>query len=402
MPGNHQVKPLPFAYNALDGISEQTNKYHHDTHYAGYVNKRNEVENNLEKVDRSKAHANWSDFGELKRRETFNAAGMVNHEIYWDILGGKGKPEGSLIDKIKADFGSFEAWMEDFKASAKTALGWTVLAFDFVDGRLHNFNGDSHDLGVWNTVPLVPIDVFEHAYYHDQGPNRANYIEAYLRNIDWKKVSTRFEKWVPKNYKTSAQASHLVKPLPYAYNALDGISEQTNKYHHDTHYAGYVNKRNEIEKTLSGVDKSKAHANWSDFGELKRREVFNACGQILHEIYWDALGGKGKPEGSVIEKINSDFGSFQAWETDFKAAAKCALGWTILVFDPSDNRLHNFNGDSHHMGVIWGSTPLLPIDVFEHAYYHDQGPNRAAYIDAFLRNVDWKKVSARYEKRLKP
>ena len=197
MASEFKPKPLTFAYDSLKGISEQTNKFHHDTHYVGYVNKRNEIEKKLDSVDRSAANANYSEFGALKRHETFNANGQVLHEIYWEVLGGEGKPEGIVVEMIKRDFGSFEKWREDFIACGKVALGWTVLAFDYSDGRLRDFIGDSHNQGaLWGAVPLVAMDCFEHSYYHDQGPNRAAYLEAYLSNIDWKKVDHRFERFV--------------------------------------------------------------------------------------------------------------------------------------------------------------------------------------------------------------
>ena len=196
----HKIKPLPFAYNALRGISEQVNKWHHDTHYAGYVNKRNEIELELEKVDRSKANANYSVFRGLKERETFCANGQILHEIYYDILGGDGKVNNSLsvVKRIEEDFGSFEKWKEDLVASSKVALGWAILAYDPSDGKLRNFIGDTQNQGgIWGAIPLVPIDVFEHAYYFDQGPDRAKYIQAFLDNLDWDKVEERFKKLVP-------------------------------------------------------------------------------------------------------------------------------------------------------------------------------------------------------------
>ena len=199
--GKHVVKPLPFAYNSLKGISEQVNKWHHDTHYAGYVNKRNEVELELQKVDRSKANANWSVFRALKDRETFNANGQILHEIYWAVLGGDGKPDENIavVKKIVQDFGSFDAWKEDMIASAKISLGWAVLAWDPSDGTLRNFTGDSHNHGgAWGSMPLIALDVFEHAYYYDYGPDRAKYIQVYLNNIDWSRVQERFNRLTPK------------------------------------------------------------------------------------------------------------------------------------------------------------------------------------------------------------
>jgi Fe-Mn family superoxide dismutase len=187
---------------------------------------------------------------------------------------------------------------------------------------------------------------------------------------------------------------HKTKPLPFAYGSQKGISEATDKRHHDTHYAGYVAKRNEVEQKLEACDKTKANANYSEFGELKRKETFNASGQILHELYWEVLGGDGAidSDSAIAKAIVADFGSFENWKADMVATAKASTGWAILCLDPSDGRLHNYLCDSHNFGAVWGAIPLLALDVFEHAYYGDYGPDRAKYIEAYLSDVDWKKV----------
>ncbi|MFH0922812.1 MAG: Fe-Mn family superoxide dismutase [Candidatus Micrarchaeota archaeon] len=185
---------------------------------------------------------------------------------------------------------------------------------------------------------------------------------------------------------------HKVKPLPFALDALKGFSKQLNEWHHDTHYAGYVNKRNEIEIALETIDKTKANANYSQYGELKRKETFNASGQLLHELYWDNLGGDGKPSGEILKAIESDFGSFEKWKADFLACAKASTGWAILCLDKG--KMRNFLCDSHNQGAVWGANPILALDVFEHAYYHDYGPNRGAYLEAFMNNIDWKKADS--------
>lgn len=194
--------------------------------------------------------------------------------------------------------------------------------------------------------------------------------------------------------------THQVKPLPFGYDATPGISQQVNTWHHDTHYAGYVKKRNEIEEKLEKADRSQANANYSEYGELKRRETFNASGQILHELYWDMLGtggARGKPQGRIAEKMIADFGSVGIWQEDFIACAKAALGWAILCYDPSDGRLHNYLVDYHNNGAVWGARPLLAMDVFEHAYYHDYGPDRGKYVESYLNNVAWDKVNKAYQ-----
>jgi Fe-Mn family superoxide dismutase len=199
---------------------------------------------------------------------------------------------------------------------------------------------------------------------------------------------------------SNSEGVHPVKPMPMEYELVKGImDEETYKWHHDTHYAGYVSKRNEIEAELSKADRSKANANYSSFRSLKLEETWNGDGAVLHELYWQTIGGDGKyDEGmSIIKKIGDDFGSFNAWKDDMVATAKVARGWAALCIDEmSDGKLRNFLFDVHNQGGIVGSVPLLVVDVFEHAYYHKFGPDRGAYLNAFIGNIDWKGVEERY------
>jgi superoxide dismutase, Fe-Mn family len=190
------------------------------------------------------------------------------------------------------------------------------------------------------------------------------------------------------------------KPLLYAYTALKGISERVLTWHHTKHYAGYVSKRNEIEAELEKVDKTKANANYSAFGELKRKETFNASGQILHEIYFENMGGDGKADDHlpIVKRLIHDFGSLDAWRLDLKMTAAASLGWAILCYDPSDGRLRNFLCDSHHQGAVWGAIPIVALDVFEHAYHADVGPDRPAYLENFFGNLHWGRINERFLK----
>lgn len=193
---------------------------------------------------------------------------------------------------------------------------------------------------------------------------------------------------------------HVVNPLPYEYDALEGsISKLTNERHHDKHYAGYVKKRNECEEKLKTTDRSAVNANYSEYSELKRREVFNAAGQILHAVYYDVMGGDGNPDESlsVVQKLIQDFGSIQAWKEDFIAASKSAFGWTALCHDYTDGKLRNFVADAHNQGWPPAVFPLIPIDVYEHAYYADYGPDRGAYINGFLEVLNWQKIDEYYQ-----
>src|SRR5271157_1199545 len=142
------------------------------------------------------------------------------------------------------------------------------------------------------------------------------------------------------------EAAHQIKPMPVTYDTVSAVmDEETYRWHHDTHYAGYVNKRNEIETAIKVADLTKANANYSAYRELKLEETWNANGAVLHELYWGAMGGEGKPgEGlGIVKKIMEDFGSFDAWKSDFVACGKVSRGWTVLGIDAStDGKLRNF------------------------------------------------------------
>lgn len=181
----------------LVGISDKQIDFHFDTHYKGYVTKLNEVLEKLENVDRSKAHQNYSEYRALKVEETFNHMGVVLHELYFENLkDGKGtKPSAKLMEQIGKNFGSFERWKEDFKACGMALRGWAVLVFDLSTGKLINNGLDAHNVyTLTNTIPLLVLDVYEHAYYADYGPKRAPYIDAFFENINWDVVNGRFDK----------------------------------------------------------------------------------------------------------------------------------------------------------------------------------------------------------------
>ena len=190
-----------------------------------------------------------------------------------------------------------------------------------------------------------------------------------------------------------------VKDLPFAKDALQGISAQTIETHHDKLYPGYVNKRNEIEQALPNADRSKAAQTYSEYRSLKHEETFNADGQILHELYFSHLGGDGAaPTGALAEQINKDYSSFDKFAEDLAAGGMAARGWANVALDPTDMKLHIFIADAHNQGGVWGTIPIMTLDVYEHAYFIDYGSARADYIKAFFKNVNWQKVSENFEK----
>lgn len=198
------------------------------------------------------------------------------------------------------------------------------------------------------------------------------------------------------------------KKRPYsdeeAKNLLkDVVSPETTDWHYNTHHKGYVTFLNKIEQNLEKADRSTANGNWSDIGELKRRMTWNHGGALLHDVYWEALGGDGDtskgPE--VIAAIEKEFGSFEKWKEDFKATAMAAKlsGWAVLTLDQLySGRLLDVLVDEHHYGAIWGGIPLISLDVFEHAYYHKDGPGRAKYIDNFFNNLHWGRINDKFKK----
>jgi Fe-Mn family superoxide dismutase len=188
---------------------------------------------------------------------------------------------------------------------------------------------------------------------------------------------------------------HELKPLPFT--SLEGISLKTNEIHHDKLYAGYVNKRNEIEEKIKAADPADANQIYSQWRGLKEGETFAANGMILHEIFFDTLGGKGDPDDTLVKhKIVEEFGSWDRFIAEFTATAMGARGWAILAYDFSDSRLHIYAADAQNQGGVWGAVPVLLCDVYEHAYLLDFGSDRKSYIAAYLRNIDWGKVDAHY------
>jgi len=185
--------------------------------------------------------------------------------------------------------------------------------------------------------------------------------------------------------------------LPYDYDALEPhISEQVVRWHHDTHHQSYVDSWNDAEGALAENRED------GDFGSSPtaiRSVTHNSGGHILHELFWENMSpnGGGEPSGALADHIEADFGSYEAWKGEFEAAAGDASGWALLVYDSYSDRLRNVVVDNHDEGALWGAHPVLALDVWEHSYYHDYGPARGDFVDAFFDVVDWDEPEARFE-----
>jgi superoxide dismutase, Fe-Mn family len=188
-----ELKPSLFE---LDGISRAAIEAHYRL-YEGYVNKRNEILGKLDGVDLSAANQVYSEIRALKADLTFAIGGIKNHEIYFEHLGGDGgDPDGPIGDLIKRDFGAIADWRADLKATGMAARGWAWTAYDWDEGRLFNYLGDSQNTyPIWNATPLVALDVYEHAYFLDYQTDRASYIDAFFDNLDWAKVNEWLNKY---------------------------------------------------------------------------------------------------------------------------------------------------------------------------------------------------------------
>ncbi len=177
-----------------------------------------------------------------------------------------------------------------------------------------------------------------------------------------------------------------LKPSLYE---LDGISRESVEAHYKL-YEGYVSKRNEILSKLAEVDPSSANQVYSEIRALKVELSFAVGGVKNHEIYFEHLGGDGgDPDGAAAALIERDFGSTEAWRTDLKASGMAGRGWAWTAYDWDEQRLFNYVGDAQNTYPIWNATPLVALDVYEHAYFLDYRTDRASYIDAFFNNLDW-------------
>ena len=174
---------------------------------------------------------------------------------------------------------------------------------------------------------------------------------------------------------------------------LDGISRESVEAHYKL-YEGYVNKRNEILEKLGSVDLGSANQVYSEFRALKVELSFASGGIKNHEIYFDHLGGAGSnPEGLIGQLVERDFGSAGEWRADLKASGMAGRGWAWTAYDWDEGRLFNYVGDTQNTYPIWNATPLVALDVYEHAYFLDFQTDRGAYIDAFFANLDWAVVN---------
>jgi Fe-Mn family superoxide dismutase len=189
--------------------------------------------------------------------------------------------------------------------------------------------------------------------------------------------------------------SHRIKPLSFKPHRLDGLSARLIDSHYENNYGGAVRRLNAIDRKLADLDP----ATGSNFllNGLKREQLIAANSAILHEIYFDGLGGGGEPDGDLAAALERDFGSVARWRAEFVAMGKALAGgsgWVLLCWSPDLGRLLN-QWAADHTHALAGGDVLLALDMYEHAYHLDFGANAGGYVDAFMRNLRWDYVATR-------
>ena len=163
-------------------------------------------------------------------------------------------------------------------------------------------------------------------------------------------------------------------------------------------YEGYVTNINKIDEILNKGDAQRDQANttFSWYRELKRGETFALDGVILHELYFENIGGKSEaPDETVVPILEESFGSVGKWQEDFIATAKASRGWAVLCLDQRSMRYRNISLDAHDVGNIAYSAPVLVLDMYEHAYFLQYADKKVDYINAFMKNINWNVVGER-------
>jgi superoxide dismutase, Fe-Mn family len=193
----HKLPELPYAYNALEPhYDEATVRLHHDAHHKAYVDGLNNAE---AKLSEAREKGDFALIKHWERELAFHGSGHLLHTLFWMNMSpdGGGTPTGILLERINQDFGSFEGFKKQFTAAAVAVegSGWALLVWNSEFGKLEILQAEKHqNLTQWGVVPLLTVDVWEHAYYLKFQNKRAAWIEAWWNIVNWEDVSQRFQK----------------------------------------------------------------------------------------------------------------------------------------------------------------------------------------------------------------
>jgi Fe-Mn family superoxide dismutase len=201
--------------------------------------------------------------------------------------------------------------------------------------------------------------------------------------------------------KARASDSGLVtgQPKPLRYKSIPGfLSAEQIAPHHTAHYGGALRGYSAADAKLQTSITQSTAIDSDAYGAIQRARTSKGNSVLLHELYFDELIAKPEsPDPEVVKAIEMRFGSLDEWAADFQASALAAAGWAMLTFHPLNGSLYNVVSDEHAMGVLWMATPLLVIDVYEHAFYVDYQNRKSEYISKFMDHIDWHEVNRRYK-----
>src|SRR3984893_5627444 len=192
--------------------------------------------------------------------------------------------------------------------------------------------------------------------------------------------------------------AYEIKPFSLDPKSVKGISEKVLVSHYENNYVGAVKRLTAIAAQLAELDFAKAPG--FVINGLKREELIAMNSMILHEAYFDSLGGGGTAGGSLADAITRDFGSMERWRAEFSAMGKAeggGSGWVLLMYSPRDKRLVN-QWAADHTNAIAGGRPIVALDMYEHAYHMDYGAKAGSYVDAFMEAINWDNAVKLYER----
>jgi superoxide dismutase, Fe-Mn family len=192
--------------------------------------------------------------------------------------------------------------------------------------------------------------------------------------------------------------AYQIKPFTLDPKSVKGISEKVLVSHYENNYVGAVKRLTAIAAQLAELDFSKAPG--FVINGLKREELIAMNSMILHEAYFDSLGGGGAASGTLADAITRDFGSVDRWRAEFSAMGKAeggGSGWVLLMYSPRDKRLVN-QWAADHTNAIAGGRPVIALDMYEHAYHMDYGAKAGGYVDAFMEAINWDNAVKLYDR----
>jgi Fe-Mn family superoxide dismutase len=190
--------------------------------------------------------------------------------------------------------------------------------------------------------------------------------------------------------------AYQMKTLACDPSRLKGLSERLIVSHYENNYGGAVKRLNAICDQLAGLEPAGAPV--FVLNGLKREQLIAMNSMILHELYFEGLGAAGDPGAVLSDAIKRDFASFERWRGEFVAMGKAlggGSGWVLLTYSRRDGQLVN-QWAADHTHAVAGATPILALDMYEHSYHLDYGAKAAAYVDAYMENINWTNVAKLY------